>query len=190
MGSAKALLRDDRGQTFVSRVALSLIAGGVERVVVVSGHEHEAIVSALAAEVPGAPPTVIRNPDPDRGQISSLWTGMDEVCRPDTDAIVVTLVDVPLVQAATVRIVVEAWRRTHAPIVRPAVGGRRGHPVVFDRSTFDELRRAPLDQGARVVVRAHAHDMLDVPVDDPGCIADVDTPADYRAILEGMDRSR
>jgi molybdenum cofactor cytidylyltransferase len=183
MGSPKALLRDDRGQTFVSRVASSLRDGGIERIVVVSGHEHDAIVSALTAEMSGELPKVVRNPNPDRGQLSSLWTGMDEVCRPDAEAIVVTLVDVPMVRPATVRTVVEAWRLARAPIVRPAVGPRRGHPVVFDRTTFDELRRAPLEHGARVVVRAHAHDMLDVPVDDPGCIADVDTPDDYRAIL-------
>lgn len=180
MGSPKALLADDRGRPFVGRVVGSMLSAGLESVVVVSGDDHEAIVAALSAEDLPAAPRIVRNPEPARGQLSSLWTAMDEVCLPDTEAIVVTLVDVPMVLPSTIRAVIEAWRRSRAPIVRPAVGPRRGHPVVFDRALFDELRRAPVEAGARVVVRAHAHEILDVPVDDPGCILDIDTPADYQ----------
>jgi molybdenum cofactor cytidylyltransferase len=88
-------------------------------------------------------------------------------------------VDQPLVSAATVRLVLEAWRRTRAPIVRPAREGRHGHPVLFDRALFDALRRADPSAGARGVVRAHADRAVDVPVDDDGAFADIDTPEDY-----------
>jgi CTP:molybdopterin cytidylyltransferase MocA len=57
--------------------------------------------------------------------------------------------------------------------------------VVFDRAVFDELRRTPLDEGARAVVRAHYAAAVDVPVDDRGCLVDVDTPEEYRAMLRG-----
>jgi CTP:molybdopterin cytidylyltransferase MocA len=184
MGRPKALLRDADGRTFVSRIAASLRAAGLERVVVVTGYHHDDIVDTLRTEPAGAPVQVVRNSVPARGQLSSLWAAMDEVCGPEIDALVVTLVDVPMVAPATIRAVVEAWRRTRAPIVRPAVGVRRGHPVVFDRSVFGELRKAPLDAGARVVVRAHMAEIVEVPVDDPGCIRDVDTPDDYRTLLQ------
>jgi CTP:molybdopterin cytidylyltransferase MocA len=39
-----------------------------------------------------------------------------------------------------------------------------------------------MNAGAKSVVRAHARDVLDVPVDDEGCLVDVDTPEDYRAL--------
>ncbi len=96
-----------------------------------------------------------------------------------------TLVDVPMVAASTVSAVVDAWRNSRAPIVRPIVDGRRGHPVIFDRQVFDELRNAPLDAGARTVVRAHWPDSLDVPVNDRGCLIDVDTPSDYEQLRRG-----
>jgi CTP:molybdopterin cytidylyltransferase MocA len=48
---------------------------------------------------------------------------------------------------------------------------------------FDELRKAPLDQGARAVVHAHADRIVNVPVEDEGCLVDVDTPADYDALM-------
>jgi molybdenum cofactor cytidylyltransferase len=94
----------------------------------------------------------------------------------------VTLVDVPLIAPSTIRFVLDAWRRTRAPLVRPIVAGRRGHPVIFDGALFDELRQAPLDRGARVVVHAHLSASIDVPVEDPDCLIDVDTPADYERL--------
>ena len=123
-------------------------------------------------------PRVVRNEEPSRGQLSSLWTGLD-ACPAGTEAIAVTLVDVPLVTPATIELVIAAWLRTGAPIVRPSFGARRGHPVIFDRTVFEELRRAPLDVGARAVLSAHYHEIVNVPVDDPGCLVDVDTPEDY-----------
>ena len=110
--------------------------------------------------------------------------GMDAVVRADTEAILVTLVDVPMVAVATVTRVVTAWERSRAPIVRPAIGDRHGHPVIFDRALFDALRGAPPDVGAKSVVRAHEHDLLNVPVDDDGCLVDVDTPQEYLKLRE------
>ena len=89
-----------------------------------------------------------------------------------------------MMRASTVRRVIDAWRENHRPVVRPAVGARHGHPVLFDRNVFDELRAAPLDGGARVVVHAHADQVTDVLVDDEGCLVDVDTPADYDALIK------
>jgi molybdenum cofactor cytidylyltransferase len=54
--------------------------------------------------------------------------------------------------------------------------------VVFDRRVFAELRSAPPDIGAKSVVRAHAGEVLNVPVTDEGCLVDVDTPRDYEAL--------
>jgi len=92
-------------------------------------------------------------------------------------------VDVPMLAPATIAQVVEAWRRTRAPIVRPAYGQRRGHPVIFDRAVFHELRRAPAELGARVVVSAHYDEVVNVVVDDPGCVVDIDTPDEYRRAM-------
>ena len=81
--------------------------------------------------------------------------------------------------ASTVRAVLDGYRRTGAPLVRPEREGRHGHPVVFDRSLFDDLRRADPQRGAKPVVRAHAAEGLELPVGDDGAFEDVDTPEDY-----------
>jgi molybdenum cofactor cytidylyltransferase len=179
MGRPKALLPDPEGRPFVARIVRTFTSAGLDRLVVVTGAQHDAIVSALADDGLGGSASCVRNPDPSRGQISSLWVGMDAAVTPDLDALLMTLVDVPMVRASTVRAVIDAWRRSRAPIVRPAVGTRHGHPVLFDRAVFDELRRAPIEEGAKAVVHAYADSLVNVAVDDEGCLMDVDTPADY-----------
>jgi molybdenum cofactor cytidylyltransferase len=97
--------------------------------------------------------------------------------------VLMTLVDVPLVSPATCARVIAAWRESRAPIVRPARGDEHGHPVIFDRAIFAELRAADPQHGAKTVVRAHAAQILNVPIDDEGAFADADTEADYQSLL-------
>ena len=182
MGSPKALLLTPGGRTFVRAIAETFATAGIRDIVVVTGRDHDRIVEELIGAKLPVTPRMARNPNPSRGQLSSLLTGMDAVVKANTEAVVVTLVDVPLLTVDTVRLVVSEWQRTRAPIVRPAIGDRHGHPVVFDQRVFPELREAPPDVGAKSVVRAHAAEVLNVPVTDEGCLVDVDTPGDYKAL--------
>lgn len=182
MGSPKALLRTPDGRTFLAAIVDTFAAAGLTDVVVVTGRHHDDIAAALLREPPENAPRIFRNPDPSRGQLSSLHIAMDAIVTALTPALVVTLVDVPLTSSATVSLVIAEWRRSGAAIVRPAIGDRHGHPVVFDRRVFAELRAAPLDAGAKAVVRARAHETLNVAVADEGCLRDIDTPDDYRAL--------
>ena len=187
MRTAKAVLPDASGRPFVARLVATFAAAGIDEVVVVTGAAHDAIVAALVGDDLRITPRVVRNSDPSRGQLSSLWAGLDAVQHLPLEAVLMTLVDVPLVKEQTVRAVIDAWRERHAPIARPVMGERHGHPVLFDRGIFAELRRAPLAEGAKAVVHGHEHQVLNVEVDDEGCLVDVDTPAEYKALL-GRER--
>src|SRR5262245_10875668 len=109
MGSPKAALRTTDGRTFARALADALIASAVVGdIVIVTGVHHDAIVDALGSA--DLPIRVVRNPEPQRGQLSSLWVGMDALVTDTTEAILMTLVDVPNIDASTVRAVVDAWR--------------------------------------------------------------------------------
>ena len=180
MGRPKALLTLPAGDTFLARIVGTFLDAGVDDVVVVVGHQAEAIVPAFAAT--GLPARFVLNADFARGQLSSVLAGLRAIDRPGVAGLLLTLVDVPLVSAATVRAVLAHQRLTRAPIVRPTGGGRHGHPVFIDRSLFDALRGADPAQGVKPVVRAHASAAGDVPVDDEGAFRDIDTPEDLASL--------
>ena len=122
---------------------------------------------------------IVDNPDYEQGQLTSLLAGLRAIDAARATAALVTLIDVPLVSAATVRTLIAAQRERGAPIVRPVSNGRHGHPVIFGRALFEELQRADPAQGAKPVVRAHAAEMVEVPIDDEGAFTDIDTREDY-----------
>lgn len=181
MGRAKALLPAGGGHTFLSRVVASLRGGGAGDIVVVVGHDSGAIAASVDEQALAA--RVVINHHYDRGQLSSLVTGLDAIG--DASAVLVTLVDVPLVAPETVRAVIECYRDTGAPVVRPTRGNAHGHPLLIDRTLFEEIRAADPDRGAKPVVRAHASPAGDLPVEDDGAFTDIDTAEDYERWISG-----
>jgi molybdenum cofactor cytidylyltransferase len=183
MGRAKGTLPIDSIDTFLSRIVRTLTEAGVDDVVVVLGHEAETIAAAFASSDLRA--RFVVNPDYDRGQLSSLKAGLAVADRPGVTAVMVTLVDIPLVAPETVRAVLDRYRRTRAPIVRPVNGTRHGHPLVIDRTLFDAIRAADDTEGAKPVVRANVSAQGDVVVSDEGAFTDIDTMDAYRRLFSG-----
>ena len=181
MGRAKATLPAGGGHTFLSRIVQTFLDAGVDDVIVVVGHDAEPIAASFSAS--GLPARFVVNRGYDKGQLSSLLAGINALDRPGVAAVLVTLVDVPLVSASTVRTVIDTYRRTRAPIVRPTSGDRHGHPLLIDRALFDKLRAGDPATGAKPVVRAHASAAGDIAIDDEGAFTDIDTEEDYRKTI-------
>ena len=176
MGRPKALLTLSDGSTFVQAVTASLIDGGVADVLIVGRPDDR----GLRDEVAGLPRTrFVENARAEEGQLSSVIAGLNAADRPGVGAVLVTLVDLPLIKADTVRTLIDTFLTTHALIARTSHRGRHGHPVIFGRRVFDELRHADPQVGAKLVIRAHQASVLDVEVDDGGVLRDIDTPEDY-----------
>ena len=186
MGRAKATLPAGDGHTFLTRIVRTFLDADVDDVIVVVGHDADAIAASFSES--GLPARFVVNRDYDRGQLSSLLAGLDVIDRPGVTAVLVTLVDVPLVSPSTVRAVIDSYRRTRAPIVRPTSGARHGHPLLIDRSIFGALRAADPSTGAKPIVRAHATAAGDIVIDDEGAFTDVDTEEDYRMTISNPSR--
>ncbi len=173
MGTRKALL-DAGGKTFLSRTVLSLKEGGASPVLVVVRDPSAA--EGMEALASGG--VVIRNPDPSPGSISSLQAGIRALPH-EAPGVLFCPVDHPLFLATTVEALCAEFAAEPSSIIAPTYGGRRGHPVVFSRSLFRELLEDDLPQGARSVIHRYLETRVEVPVDDPGILTDIDTPADY-----------
>jgi molybdenum cofactor cytidylyltransferase len=191
MGSPKAALPlADRSDTFLARILRIFVVVGVPEIVVVTGANAELVRAAAGRADPRV--RFVHNADWPSGQLSSLVTGLDAATDASRasdrllEAVMMTLVDVPLVSVDTCRRVLATWRGTRAPIVRPARGDEHGHPVIFDRAIFGELRTADRHVGAKAVVRAHANEIVNVPIEDEGAFLDIDTAPEYQAVLDRL----
>ena len=112
----------------------------------------------------------------ERGQLSSLQAAIRSLPEGATEGILVCLVDHPLISAEVVRRVIGAFDGAKSKIVIPTYRGRRGHPVIFPSTLYEELLAAPEDVGARAVVRAHEGDVVEVAVEEEGIVLNLNDP--------------
>jgi molybdenum cofactor cytidylyltransferase len=184
MGRDKALL-PWRDGTFLSS-AIRALQPSTELVLVVAGANApslEAITDAYAA-------FLVVNPEPERGQFSSLQTGLQEVLNRGRDAALVTLVDRPAAEPETVRQIKAAFAASDENIwaVVPEFGGKHGHPIAIGREMIEAFLRATSGSGsnARDVEHAHQGHIRYVPVNDPLVVANVDTPEEFERLRTGI----
>ena len=187
MGRDKAVLELD-GRTFVQRAVDALRGGGCNDVIVVVP-EVPAIIRTAALDTDAR---VLTNPDPGEGPITSMRVAIGHL-DDSADAIAWLPVDFPLVRGEMVRRLCDLARRTLAPLTLPVHEyfiedvrhEKRGHPAIFSRELFSELRDPTLQGGARTVVHRHLeHAAIEV-FRDPRVATDVDTPSAYEAVQAG-----
>ena len=183
MGTDKALLPWPPGesrQTFLS-AAIRLLNAFNDMVIVVAGNNE----ASLAPAVYATSALLVRNPAPERGQLSSLQVGLEEVLNQGRDAAMITLVDRPPVAAATVKFLSSAFEKALMQekwAVVPEYQGRHGHPVLADREMIEAFLKATVSSTAREVEHQNEARIQYVPVDDPYVAANVNTPEEYAAL--------
>jgi len=166
--------------TFLS-AAIRLFFSHVDVVLVVVGKNEAALAPVVYAN--GA--SLVVNPDPARGQFSSLRVGLQEVLNRGRDAAMVTLVDRPPVRMETIETLALAFERaaTHRKwAVIPEYQGKHGHPILAGREMLEAFLKAPETSNAHEVEHAHQSEIEYVPIDDPLVAINVDTPEQYAAL--------
>jgi molybdenum cofactor cytidylyltransferase len=171
MGRPKALLPYREGTFLEHLIRVTRHPRvGITRVVLGAGAEVIRSVGKLD------PAIVVLNPQWEQGQLSSIWAGVRSLEGIAVDGMVLCPVDHPLVSAVLVNDLVQRFYDDKKAIVLPTYKGRRGHPVIFSNTLFEELLAAPAETGARTVVWAHAADVLEVPTDEEGVVLNLNDP--------------
>jgi molybdenum cofactor cytidylyltransferase len=178
MGSPKGLL-PYRGKTFIEHL-LEVTRHpriGVTRIVLGAG--AGGIRSQLGVDASN----IIENPDWRKGQLSSVQAAVRSLPE-GTEGLVLCPVDHPLVSAKLVAKLIEEFDSSGKAIVLPTHLNRRGHPVIFRATLYEELLAASLEVGARQVVWDHAKDLLEVPTDEEGVTLNLNDPDALRKALD------
>lgn len=173
-GRPKALL-ELGGVPLIRRQLIALSGAGVDEVVVVLGHHAELI----EPWVQDFPVTMVRNPRPQDGQVSSLRAGLAALSS-KLDAVLVALVDQPLINAQDLGDLIGAYKKRPAgcSIVVPQVLGARGNPVIFSAEVREQLLAGDASLGCRQWQAAHPEAVAPYVTDNRRYTLDVDTEDD------------
>jgi len=181
MGGPNKLLAELGGKPLVRLVAEQALASKAKGVIVVTGHQAELVEKALA----GLDVKFVRNPDFAQGLASSVKAGVAAV--PDgADGAVICLGDMPMISAALIDRLIEAFAPDRGNLIAvPVSDGRRGNPVLWSRRFFNELMTLDGDIGARHLIAKHTEAVAEVPVEGFGAFLDIDTPQALEAAQRG-----
>ncbi len=172
MGRPKALL-PIQGHTFLENILDAISRTSIEDTIVVLGHHRDQIERSVSL------PSVVFNPDYERGMITSFQAGIRKLSW-ETAGAFLFLVDHPLVESTTI----ESMIMNLAPnrIVLPTFERRRGHPVLFSSEVLEEILALGPSEGANIVVHKNPGRIIEVPVNAPGILVDIDTPEQFERL--------
>jgi molybdenum cofactor cytidylyltransferase len=166
------LLADFGGKPLVRIAAEQALASKANPVIVVTGHQRDAVAAALT----GLKVQIVSNPDFAQGLGTSLHVGIAAVPS-ESDGAIVCLADMPKVTSGLIDTLIAAFDPDKgALIVVPAVDGRRGNPVLWAKRFFPDLKNIDGDIGARNLIASYGEAVTEVPVSGEGPVLDVDTP--------------
>ena len=176
MGYPKALLPIGK-DTFLNRILGIGREVGLADPIVILGRAAKLIQPTMG----NWPASIKINPDPDRGQLSSIQIGLS-CLNEHAQACMIWPVDQPAVSADLVRRLVHLFIHSDCLIAFPTYRKRRGHPAIFHRSLFREFREIPLDEVPKKMILRHLQDTAEFSTDESAIVQDIDTPADYEAL--------
>jgi molybdenum cofactor cytidylyltransferase len=182
MGRPKLLL-PYRDSTVAGALLESLRAAGVDRIVLVAAAGD----ATLQDWARGAGVMVAINEQPQRGMLSSILAGLDALGGASAveaagRPLLVSPADLPAIESSTIRDLVAALVRERASLAVPAYRGKRGHPLAIAAPVVTDLPTLDPAVGLRQLLDRHP--VLELAVDDPAVIADVDTPGDYESLRD------
>ncbi len=182
MGRPKLLLPFGSG-TILGSTVEALREGGADRVALVCApQDHDLQAWAAERDV-----LLAINPEPDRGMLSTIWSGLDALggaaaLAANRTDLLVCPGDLPRLRGATVAALLREARLAEAWLVVPRCGSERGHPLVVSGDLLLEIPRLDPEVGLRQLRLRYPERTLEVEVADPGVVLDVDTPADYERV--------
>lgn len=182
MGTPKALI-PYRGKTFVEHLieVTRHPRVGVTRVVL--GAHVDEIRKTLGENAVN----VVVNAEWQKGQLSSIQAAIRSLPAGGTGGLILCPVDHPIVSSALVAKLIEAFDASGKAIVLPTFRRKRGHPVIFRATLYDELLAASPEVGARQVVWAHAGDILEVATEEEGVILNLNDPESLRRVMGNIE---
>jgi len=177
LGKSKVLLKLNE-ETIIERLIHVLQDSNVSDIIVVLGHNPEEIESVIQ----NYDVKIVYNYAYEHEMTSSFIMGLSRVSMLSEAAFLV-LGDQPLLTKKLITDMLDAYEKTPALIISPIYKGKKGHPVLFDRTLFTEILSLGPHGIIRDIIHRHRDRMITVKA-DIGAVFDIDTPEDYKKAKE------
>jgi molybdenum cofactor cytidylyltransferase len=177
MGYPKALLPIGN-DIFITHILRLVQKVGLASPTIILGRAAEIIQPAIQ----NWPAAIRINPDPDRGQLSSIQLGLSSL-NANAQAGMIWPVDHPAVSEDLVASLAELFIQSKSLIAFPKCGDKRGHPAIFHRALFQEFMDAPLEEGPKSILVRHQQDTVELRTDESAAVEDIDTQSDYESLI-------
>ena len=185
MGRSKPLL-ELNGRTVIEHVLERVRAvEEISSIIVVTGHAGERVAAVVRAQ----PVEIVYNTNYEKGEmLSSVQAGLRAL--PDgVDAIMIVLCDQPLISPGTMSALAQAWSQRRPRVLLPRFEGKHGHPIVLGAEGIGEILALPMDATLKDYTSRQVRSTIELDVDDPEILRDLDTPQDLaRAVEDSMTR--
>jgi molybdenum cofactor cytidylyltransferase len=179
-GRPKQLLQL-KGRCLLERVLDAALDSELNRIILVLGCAHQKIRQVLAEKLRHARLQIEVNPHYQKGQSHSLRLGLSRVI--DTfPAVMFLLADQPLVDVATLNLMLDKFWLAGKDICVPVYRGKRGSPCIFGKNLYPQIMKITGDIGARQIIKSHPKQVLEIEIKNPLFFLDVDTPEDFEKI--------
>jgi molybdenum cofactor cytidylyltransferase len=179
------------GRMVLEHVISALQEGGISEILVVLGphvaHLSSALHRAGARVLVPADETFTMRETVEQG-----LTWLENRFHPDrSESWFLVPADYPILEPAIIRKLIRKRERNRRySIFIPTYQGRRGHPALIGWKHVDAIRALPQEIGLNVYLRRQQKRTLEVPVDSPTILWDLDTPEDYERILAAWEECK
>ena len=181
-GEPKQLLRL-KDKCLLEWVLDAALHSKLNRVVLVLGHSHQKILQALGERKRHEKLLLVINPQYKKGQSLSLNLGLSKV-KDDYLAAMFLLGDQPMISERIIDILIDAYRHSDHKIAVAVHKEKWGHPVIMDMQYRTEILALTKDQTLRDFLNHHRAEILEVEMDHPEILRDIDTMEDYKKELK------
>lgn len=175
-GSLKQLIKIGE-KTILSMAVEAAERSELDQIILVLGHQSDAIIKALGEDFNNPRLRVVINPAYREGMSTSLQRGLREI-KDDFPSVMVILGDHPFLKTDTINLILDRFRSSDKDICVPVHEGKRGFPVCINSRYYSDIFNITGDKGAREIIKDNPDDVLYLEIEDPGCFRDIDRETD------------
>jgi CTP:molybdopterin cytidylyltransferase MocA len=186
MGNFKPLM-PFRGKTLIENTIDSVLSGGVQTAVVVTGFKSEELEDFLKKRY-GDRIILVKNQHfKETDMMASIKTGC--YALPPCDAFFLLPGDMPMICPSTFEKLKKARCPDIPSVIIPTLNGYRKHPPLIDGRLITDILSFQGNGGLRQLWRQREELIYTVPVDDEGVTIDLDTRQDYQICIQNYEIS-